>query len=382
MKVAQKLDYNLQAYQERVGLVNFLANSGELDGYPPSELDKVANYLLYSEDVDAEVELKQGSKKKVSYEELIETTIGENMVQKNKELSIYKIPKPRIDREKDGDIPGMKDLWEAIDIITEQYQYCKDVLDGKRDIDVNRKLIPTYQTKYFLREWMVDLRREQFILKDIFKPVVGSVPSFHGYSGNSDEFGMCIGPHVLCDGELMVDFGNWRHIYNMLKYYSGMKAKTIDNPYHPWWYMYDFLDELLDRVRLTPEHKHILIRKIDKVPNEQIAQELFDINGKTYSVNYISTIWKQYITKQVVKYAYLWWNEKQFKPDGTLRTLTKWKVCPKCHRQLFADELNFSLNMDGTWKDICKDCMYEKKQEEKKRREERRARRNAKKSFK
>ena len=46
MKVAQKLDYNLQAYQERVGLVNFLAENGELDGYPPSELDKVANYLL------------------------------------------------------------------------------------------------------------------------------------------------------------------------------------------------------------------------------------------------------------------------------------------------------------------------------------------------
>ena len=66
MKVAQKLDYNLQAYQERVGLVTFLAENGELDGYPPSELDKVANYLLYAEDVDAEVELKQGSKKKDS----------------------------------------------------------------------------------------------------------------------------------------------------------------------------------------------------------------------------------------------------------------------------------------------------------------------------
>ena len=73
LKVAQKLDYNLQAYQERLGLVNFLIETGQLDGYPPSELDKVANYLLYAEDVDAEVELKEGSKHKVSYEELIET---------------------------------------------------------------------------------------------------------------------------------------------------------------------------------------------------------------------------------------------------------------------------------------------------------------------
>ena len=43
LKVAQKLDYNLQAYQERLGLVNFLIETGQLDGYPPSELDKVAN---------------------------------------------------------------------------------------------------------------------------------------------------------------------------------------------------------------------------------------------------------------------------------------------------------------------------------------------------
>lgn len=152
LKVAQKLDYNLQAYQERLGLVNFLIENGQLDGYPPSELDKVANYLLYAEDVDAEVELKQGNKRKISYEELIESTLGEGVIQSQQDLSVYKVPKPKIDRELDADIPYMKDLWEAIDLISEQYQYCKDVLDGKRDVDPDRKLIPTYQTKYFLRE--------------------------------------------------------------------------------------------------------------------------------------------------------------------------------------------------------------------------------------
>ena len=101
---------------------------------------------------------------------------------------------------------------------------------------------------------------------------------------------MCIGTHILCPGSMMVDFGNWQHIYAMMKNYSGMKAKLIDNPYHPWWCMYDFLEELIDRVDWSPEHWHILIRKIDKIPNEQIAEELFKINGKTYSVNYISTI--------------------------------------------------------------------------------------------
>ena len=379
MKIAQKLNYDLQAYQERLGLVNFLIENGEMDGYPPSELDKVANYLLYAEDVDAEVELKEGNKRKVSYEELIESTLGESTIQKQGDMSIYRIPKPRIDRSVDGDIPGMRDLWEAIDVISEQYQYCKDVLDGKRDMDPNRVLVPTFQKKYFLREWMIDLRREQFLLKDAFKPVIGTKPGFGNFAIKHDEYGMCVGPHILCPGSMMVDFGNWQHIYAMLKNYSGMKGKLIDNPFHPWWDMYDFLDELLERVRWSPEHEHILIRKIDKIPNEQIAKELYDINGKSYSVNYISTIWKQHISKQIVKYAYLWWNEKQYRPDGTLRNMMKWKVCAECGRQLFVDELNFSKDVNGEYKDICKDCAQQERDRKNKLREERKAKREAKK---
>ena len=64
MKIASYLDFNLQAYQERLGLVNFLDEQGLLQQCSPTELDKVANYLLYAEDVDAEVKLKEGSKKR------------------------------------------------------------------------------------------------------------------------------------------------------------------------------------------------------------------------------------------------------------------------------------------------------------------------------
>ena len=379
LKVAQKLDYNLQAYQERLGLVNFLIETGQLDGYPPSELDKVANYLLYAEDVDAEVELKQGNKRKISYEELIESTLGEGVVQSQQDLSVYRVPKPKIDRELDADIPYMKDLWEAIDVISEQYQYCKDVLDGKRDIIPDRKLIPTYQTKYFLREWMIELRRAQFLLKDCVRPVVGIGPGFQGFSEPRDDYGMCIGNNILCPGEMMVDFGDWRHIYAMLKFYSGMKAKIIDNPYHPWWPMYDFLEELIDRVKWSPEHYHILVRKIDKIPNEEIAKELLDINGRSYSVNYISTIWKQHISKQIVKYAYLWWEEHTHPIDGTITNMFKWKVCPECQRTLYAHEINFGKNADGTWKDICKDCAITEKELKERLREEKRARKYVKK---
>lgn len=378
MKIASYLDFNLQAYQERLGLVNFLDAQGLLTKCSPSELDKVANYLLYAEDVDAEVELKEGSKKKVSYETLIETTLGESTVQHSEEISIYRVPRPSIDREKDADIPFMKQLWEAIDWVDERYRYCREVLEGKRDMDPERKLIPTYQTKYFLREWMIDLRREQFLLKDSYRPVVGTTGGFPSHVDKPDYLGMCIGPHVLCDIDTKVDFGNWRHIHAMLKYYNGMVPKIENNIHHPWWDPYMFLDELMRRVRLSPEHRLILEEKIDHVSNEDIVKHLEEMGGKTYSINYISTIWKQHITKQLVKQAYLWWEERTHQPDGTLENMTKWRICPQCGRQLYAHDLNFGKYQDGSWKEICKDCTYENKLAKEKRREERNARKNSK----
>lgn len=378
MKIASYLDFNLQAYQERLGLVNFLDQQGLLQQCSPSELDKVANYLLYAEDVDAEVELKEGSKKKVSYETLIETTLGESTVQRSEEISIYRVPRPSIDREKDADIPFMKQLWEAIDWVDERYRYCREVLEGKRDMDPERKLIPTYQTKYFLREWMIDLRREQFLLKDSYRPVVGTSGGFPSHVEKPDYLGMCIGPHILCDIDMKVDFGNWRHIHAMLKYYNGMVPKLEDNIHHPWWDPYMFLDELMRRVRLSPEHRLILEEKIDHVSNEDIVRHLEEMGGKTYSINYISTIWKQHITKQLVKQAYLWWEEKTHQPDGTLENMTKWRICPQCGRQLYAHDLNFGRYQDGTWKEVCKDCTYENKLAKEKRREERNARKASK----
>ena len=103
-------------------------------------------------------------------------------------------------------------------------------------------------------------------------------------------------------------------------------------------------------------------------------KELEALGGKSYSINYISTIWKQHITKQIAKQAYLWWEEKTHQPDGTMENMIRWRVCPQCGRQLYAHELNFGKYQNGDFKEICKDCVYENKKAKEKRREERNAR--------
>ena len=373
MKISTMLDFNLQAYQERLGLVNFLDEQGYLAMCPPTELEKVANYLLYAEDVDAEVELKEGSKKKVSYEALIESALGESTIQKSEEISIYKVPRQCIDREKDKDIPYMQSLWECIDYITEHYQYCKDVLEGKRDMDINRKLIPTYQTKYFLREWMIDLRREQFLLKDSYNPPIGTALTFPFYVEKPDNIGIRVGKNIVCDYPLQVDFGNWKHLHAMLKYYGGMKAKTDGQPLHPWWDMYNLLDILIKKAKLTEEQQLILDAKIAHISNEDIVRELEKMGGKTYSVNYVSTIWKQHITKRMAKAAYLWYEEEKYRIGADPENIKRWKYCPQCRRMLYGHELNFSKTQTGEWKDTCKDCMNEIKHMREVRRKEKNA---------
>lgn len=80
---------------------------------------------------------------------------------------------------------------------------------------------------------MIDLRREQFLLKDSFRPPVGSNGMFLTSLSKPDYIGMRIGPHSLCGFDMEVDYGNWKHIHAMLKYYNGMKIKVDGNPFHP-----------------------------------------------------------------------------------------------------------------------------------------------------
>ena len=67
-KIVYSLDWTAQAYEDRLACVKNLESEGRLDDLSPAQLNEVSNYLLYSADVDCDVESKQFSKKSVSYE--------------------------------------------------------------------------------------------------------------------------------------------------------------------------------------------------------------------------------------------------------------------------------------------------------------------------
>lgn len=351
-KIVYHLNWNLQKYTEREEMVNNLIEEGMLDGLSPHQLNEVANYLLYSEDVDAEVKLRVPSKPQVSFEEMVESGVAESAMQKQN-FSIYKVPKPTIDRGKnndgkDADIPTMKELWEAIDNIKFYYDYVRDVVKGVRERDFSIPIEPTFVMHNFFRTWYIDLCRNQYYLKDIFRPTINVVPSFSFNRHEPDSFGFKAGKYILCphSEERMIDLGNPEHVYQLLRQYVTIKEKHFDKCDSEWTVLYDTLDKIIANMNWNPIRWDILQMKINYVSNEDVAKQIYMKHDINYSVNYISTIFRQHIARDIarraIKEGYRW--EHRNDKDA-------WKICSRCKKKRFNDIDSFGKN-----KRVCLFC--------------------------
>ena len=116
--------------------------------FSASDLETIANYILYGKDENTgesivdrkEVQIKTkynsySKKEPESLDELIESpTFDERIF--NTDKNRYKSIKPKIDREKDADVPGIQELWKSID----RYQHIIDANTGKVDDPAAPKL--------------------------------------------------------------------------------------------------------------------------------------------------------------------------------------------------------------------------------------------------
>lgn len=112
---------------------------------------------------------------------------------------------------------------------------------------------------------------------------------------------------------------------------------------------------------LTDIQREILELKIRKIKNQDVAKQINEKYGKSYTANYISTIFKQKIIVRINEAAQLHWDviENCFYPEN-------FKKCTGCGRELLLDPRNFvrkSRSKDG-FNSKCKRC--EKKERQKK----------------
>lgn len=333
-KIVYSLDWNAQSYEDRLACVNSLEREGRLNGLSPAQLNEVSNYLLYSSDVECEVELKQPSKKPASYEEMVENGVADMAFHNAKYKNIYKVIKPTIDREKDKDIPGMQDLWVEMEKIKEIYDYLDDCLKGRREKDFTNPLEINYVNHHYYKNWYIDLCLNQYTLKDCYRPVMSSqMPDYIDIRPDNElDFGLRTGQYVYTEGDEnnTIDLGDPIHVYILLKNYKTIRMQHMDNKIDDWNELYDLLDEAIERCQFNDCIWEILEMKINGERNDVIGAYVRDKYGVNYNDNYISTLFTKSISKKVAKGAIL--NARRKFKD------TKKRICPKCKEERWEDE--------------------------------------------
>ena len=118
----------------------------------------------------------------------------------------------------------------------------------------------------------------------------------------------------------------------------------------------------IKETNLTEPQREILELKIKKEKNQDIAVYINKKYGKSYTANYISTIFRQKIIPAINTTA-----EYHEKIIGNLFFEEEFKVCIKCGRTLLRDPINFvrkSRAKDGL-SNRCKECDKKDREEKK-----------------
>lgn len=369
-----ELDYNVITAEDRCAAVSELCDKNIIN-YKTSnkELEKVANYIIYGKTENGkslpeakQINTKHGTWKKKSPESLdamMENVMfDEQSLRSVYERTPYTNPKPTISREKDADIPGMVQLWEAIDTV-------EDYLEEEKQHGRTLKV-------YYLRHLAIDLRKEQYYLKDLFKPkihflspLIDNSPheidwfadsgyAFHPLHMDMSNREYLGEPNWIWNtvAEHTIDLTNPVHIYHILDLYSSLRHQVYDNPTSSTAFLLHAVECLVEKTKLSPARKHILIRKVDHAPNEVIGDELREKFGLDYANNYISTIWTQEICGAIAKTGAIDRDEWLARNHPK-----KWKICIRCHTRKLRDYRFFANKrnaFDGL-SPICRECQKE-----------------------
>lgn len=399
MDLTASIDYNIYSHQDRIVAVekilddpkvqDWIGKTADREG-TQRQLETLANYILYGKDEvsglsatdtkDIEITTKHGSYKRKSPESLTEkmesSMFEEERIKPFYERNIYTNPKPKIiaptiDKNGrivewgDAIIPGMMDLWAAIDRLDHRIK----LAEGKESALPGETLPPWNSfEKYKARHILIEMRREQYIRKEQWSP---SIPHPTGFQGdhNSIDWNSDSG-YEREDGSFCLirkhtlDYTNPEHVYHILLLWDELYKESYENLHGQMkWVLHD-IEEAGMRTKLSPVWDDILDKRVLKWTNQRIADHILCTYGIDYNPNYISVIFKQRICGAIALTAGLIQREREALWSGA-----KWKPCSQCSRLLLIDPYNFTRKAhtkDG-FSARCKLC--DKKSRETKKRE-------------
>lgn len=399
-----KLDFTIPTTEGRRDFVDALVAKKTTENpnyrFPASDLELLGNYILYGRDEDSGqsavdrhdviIKTKYGTydrKDNESLDAIMENPLAnETTIFKPLERSVYSKKKPAIDRDKDSDIPELTALWDYLD----KTQHQLNVSQGKAH-DPTVKLISNPTHLYKLNHMLISMRREQFVLKDSYKPTLPLAQNKTTYvydiegdeldlTGLDSDYGFApLGlyfegsPTFLrpqndktserpynTRAKYLIDFTNPKHIYRLLEHYEDLSIAALQRPNSTLSALVRTIDYYQDEAELSPTQKAVLAGKTKHLSNLEIRSILINQLHLNPSINYISTIYTQQVCGKIAEAATLhldkWLNRfNQF----------AWKKCSCCGRTLLKDTREFvrkKRSSDGL-SNQCKRCDKKKREE-------------------
>lgn len=429
-----KLDFSIESSIDRNNFLQEYLSSQQFKDKPltKAEMETCANYVLWGKDADGknvvqrkEIQIETKNKtwdtkqEEESLDGLMETpTFNENCILAPT-AARYKVVKETFSRE--------KALKEAPDYLQEEFKRLfrdidrteltlnfYDLKTGKRKNPPREELLKKFteeeindfkdraeklnQYTYLrLRHYLVELRREQYTLKDsysfhiqkettnknapeeivkptfdveipvyplglfteqqiaklIFKPFDNIIPTSYTEK-DLEKVSKYYWNREIEQTDRFFDFRDMEHVYQLFLQYFDLKEvlmdPKVDSTTH---HLFKTLEFYIEMAQLTELQQEILQLKIEKVKNQDIAAHINKKYGKSYTANYISTLFRQKIIKQI--------NDAAVFHDKLIQNIyfpEEFKQCNTCGKTLLRCTENFvkkSRSKDGLT-NRCKEC--------------------------
>lgn len=215
---------------------------------------------------------------------------------------------------------------------------------------------------FLMKKAVIEMRKDQYLIKQGYqRPIIPCklTRSFWTHIPLDDNSKLLItdeGPEVKVKGISLMDP---KVVSAILCNYSKLKEDSYDQFDGDTWYLIQAFEDICDKaLEDFPIYQRIVELKIDKKQNSDIQQALTEEFNTTYSVEYISSLWRNKIPKLIAiqaKEDFLTWQYRVNKYPM--------KKCTKCGQIKPAHNQFFSRN--NTSKDslysICKRCRNKKR---------------------
>ena len=352
-----KLDYKLKTCEERAELVNRIVAQTPKTQLTNRYLEILGDYIMGGLSKEEKKEhLYLTSNRRITIDR--RETSFEGLAEKfeNGEDGIYQLMtndkniifqhKQEITQEDIDTIPGLKELRDAIE-----------------QVDIACKAA-TGRKKYLLKKQLIEMRKDQYILKNSANPSMYIMPTPKGVnkidlserryvdeSGNPQSTGL-------------ISFFKPEHISAILCHYNALQLEVKGRYWDDFYYLMQDFDELMNKaLKDYPMYLDIVKYKTDGKSNIEIQQMLLDKYNIQHTVQYISQLWRSKIPKIIAEreqHDFLLWHSAQ-DPSAPM------KKCACCGQRKPANSRFFSRNKtskDG-WYSWCKMCRNQKNAENK-----------------